>query len=197
METTTMSKRPDSRSPRERLLETANRLFYAEGIHTVGIDRILKEAGVAKASLYKTFGNKEGLVKAYLEGRHQRQVARIQAALDRAGSDPRERLLAIFDAQATLFAERDFRGCPFAAAAAEERTGGEIEVMAAGYRNYPREVLRELAEAAGATDPGTLARQLHLVYDGALHAARMDHDPEVAVLARATGAVLVDAALAH
>lgn len=57
-------------SARDRLLDAANELFYREGVHTVGIDRIIEHAGVAKASLYNTFGNKEGLVSAYLDGRH-------------------------------------------------------------------------------------------------------------------------------
>lgn len=191
-----MSIRVEERSPRERLLETADRLFYAEGIHTVGIDRILDEAGVAKASLYKCFGSKNGLVRAYLEGRHERQKARIARALERAGDDPRARLLAVFDAQAELFATPGFRGCAFAAATAEVPVGDELEGVAGGYRGYVRQVFRELAEQAGAREPGRLAAALHLIYDGAQQAARMDQDPSVALLARATAAVIVDAALA-
>ena len=61
---------PVRESARERLLDTAERLFYAEGVHTVGIDRVLAESGVAKATLYKNFGNKDGLVTAYLDRRH-------------------------------------------------------------------------------------------------------------------------------
>lgn len=186
---------PDTRSPRERLLDTADRLFYAEGVHTVGIDRILDEAGVAKASLYSAFGNKEGLVKAYLAGRHERQVARIDAALERAGDDPRERILAVFDAQAKLFAQPGFRGCAFAAASAEERPGGEIEQLSTDYRAYIRGVFRRLADEAGIDDSETLACQLQLVYDGAQQSAR-EHTPGIAETARNTAAVLVDAALA-
>lgn len=191
-----MSVRADERSPRERLLETADRLFYAEGIHTVGIDRILEEAGVAKASLYKCFGSKDGLVKAYLEGRHERQKARIARALERAGDDPRARLLAVFDAQAELFATPGFRGCAFAAATAEVPVGDELEHVAGGYRGYVRQILRELAAEAGVRDADRLACQLHLIYDGAQQAARMDRAPSVALLARETAAVVVDAALA-
>src|SRR5215469_4622907 len=96
--------RPASKhSARERILAVANDLFYREGVHTVGIDRIIEEAGVAKASLYNSFRNKDDLVRAYLEGRRHRVMSRVQAAVD-AQSDPRRRLLAVFDAQAAMIA---------------------------------------------------------------------------------------------
>ena len=98
---------------RERLLDAASELFYAEGIHTVGIDRIIEKAGVAKASLYNTYGSKDELVRAYLGRRHDRQKARIAAALEGV-TDPREKILAIFTAQEQLFASAGFRGCAFA-----------------------------------------------------------------------------------
>src|SRR6201998_3252378 len=105
-------------SARERLLAAANELFYAEGVHTVGIDRVIERAGVAKASLYNTFGSKDALVRAYLEGRHALQVARSTRCLARYG-DPRERLLGVFEAQGELFADPGFRGCAFVSASAE------------------------------------------------------------------------------
>src|SRR3954469_17432650 len=83
-------------SARERLLAAADELFYAEGVHTVGIDRVIEHAGVAKASLYSSFGSKDGLIRAYLEGRHQRRRERLLAGLERYGN-PRDRLLGVFD----------------------------------------------------------------------------------------------------
>src|SRR6201982_1633747 len=103
------------RSARERLLAAANELFYNEGVHTVGIDRVIEKAGVAKASLYNTFGSKDELVRAYLESRHARVSARITGYLERYVT-PRERLLGVFEAQGELFAEPGFRGCAFASA---------------------------------------------------------------------------------
>src|SRR6201995_3135156 len=85
-------------SARERLLDAASELFYAEGIHTVGIDRVIERAGVAKASLYNTFGSKDELVRAYLQQRHAATVARIARFMDQS-ADPRMRLLSVFDAQ--------------------------------------------------------------------------------------------------
>src|SRR5277367_544007 len=102
---TTRSTQPEAvkRSPRERLLEAATELFYAEGVQSVGIDRVIERAGVAKASLYSTFGSKEELVRAYLDHRHEVILGRLRAAIDAAGDDPVERILAVFDSQAKLY----------------------------------------------------------------------------------------------
>jgi AcrR family transcriptional regulator len=178
-------------SARERLLAAANELFYTEGVQTVGIDRVIEQAGVAKASLYNTFGSKENLVQAYLESRHQATVHRLRRSVE-SHSDPRQRLLAVFDAQAEMFAEPGFHGCAFITASAEAPDGGLIENAANDYRAEIRSLLTELAADAGASDPAALGQQLHLLYDGAGLAARMDRDPHVAVAAKAAAALLLD-----
>ena len=183
-------------SARERLLAVANELFYSEGVHTVGIDRIIEQAGVAKASLYNTFGSKDELIRAYLETRQASVAQRITQAVERY-STPRERLLAVFEGQGELFAQPDYRGCAFARASAESHPGDLAEQAAEGYRRWVRTLLTELAAQAGAPEPEVLARQLHLLYDGSGQSARMDHDPEAAAAARAAAAVLLDAALAR
>lgn len=101
------------RPPRERLLDAARELFYAEGVHTVGIDRVIERAGVAKASLYSTFGSKEGLVQAYLDERHESILARRRAAAE-AAPDPVSAILAVFDSLARDFKLPDYNGCAFA-----------------------------------------------------------------------------------
>src|ERR1700712_2701017 len=110
------------RSARDRLLETADRLFYDEGIHNVGIDRVLEQAGVAKGSLYYNFSGKDELVRTYLHNRHARWAARIDDELATA-TTPSGKILAVFDALAELFAEPGFRGCTFINAAAEAQPG--------------------------------------------------------------------------
>jgi AcrR family transcriptional regulator len=182
------------RSARERLLDAADELFYYGGVQTVGIDRIIEHAGVAKASLYNTFRSKEELVRAYLEARHERTTARLTAAVE-LHTDPVARLFAVFDAQAEVLAQPNFRGCAFISASAEAPSGGLVEHAADSYRTDIRGLLTRLAEEAGASDPATLGRQLHLIYDGALISARMDRDPSSAVSARAAVAALLDAAL--
>ena len=181
-------------SARERLLAAANELFYAEGVHTVGIDRVIEKAGVAKASLYNTFGSKDELVRAYLEHRHEVVAARITRYLERYGT-PRERLLGVLEAQGEIYADPGFRGCAFAAASAE--SPGEAVSRATGdYRAWVRGLFTGLAREAGAANPEKLARQLHMLYDGASLSARTDHDPAISVDARAAAETLLDAACA-
>src|ERR1700722_10667504 len=176
----------------ERLLEAANELFYDEGVHTVGIDRVIERAGVAKASLYNTFGSKDELVRAYLEGRHARTAARITRYLERY-SDPRDRLLGVFEAQGELFAEQGFRGCAFVSASAES-PGEGVSRAADDYRGWVRGLLTSLAREAGAAEPEKLGRQLHMIYDGASLSARGARAPSGAGAARSAAETLLDAA---
>jgi AcrR family transcriptional regulator len=182
-------------SARERLLAAANELFYEEGVHTVGIDRVIEHAGVAKGSLYNTFGSKDELIHAYLKGRHDAIAGRITRALE-SYDTPRDRLLGVFEAQGQSLADSGYRGCAFARASAESQPGDRVEQAYSDYRGWVRSLLTRLAEEAGAPDPAVLARQLHLLYDGTGVAARMDHDPAASTAARAAAATLLDAALA-
>jgi AcrR family transcriptional regulator len=192
--TTAPAQERSGRSARQRLLDAADELFYDEGVHTVGIDRIIEHAGVAKASLYNSFGSKEELIEAYLDSRHARTTARLTAAVEQH-TDPVERLYAVFDAQAEMLAQPNFRGCAFISASAEAPPGGMIEHAADSYRADIRDLLTGLAADAGALDPATLGRQLHLIYDGAILGGRMDRDPSIAVVARAAVTALLTAAL--
>jgi AcrR family transcriptional regulator len=181
-------------SARERLLASADELFYAEGVQTVGIDRVIEHAGVAKASLYNLFGSKEGLVRAYLEARHNGTTDRLTEAIARH-RDPRRRLLAVFEVQALMFAQPGFRGCAFVAAFAEAPLGGLVEQAAGEYRTWMRALFVDLAEQVGAADPLEFARQLQIIYDGGMIAAWMDRDPSIAASSRAAAEALLDAAL--
>lgn len=182
-------------SPRERLLAAADELFYGEGVHTVGIDRVIERAGVAKATLYSTFGSKEELIAAYLESRHEAMRERMRRAIERRRS-PRARLLAPFDVSEELAADESYKGCAFANATAETH-GPSADAAVAAYRAWIRGTFAELAADAGARHPAALAAQLHLLWDGASTAARMDHDPAAARAARAAASALLDVALPH
>src|SRR4029077_5520193 len=182
-------------SARERLLTAADKLFYAEGVHVVGVDRIVEQAGVTKASLYNTFGSKDELVRAYLDQHmrlRQERIARILTAND----TPRERIVAIFAEVEGFLGGSQFRGCRFISAAAEARPGDASEVMAAKYRTWLLTLFTDLAEAAGAIDAKQLGRRLLLLYDGAAVAARMDPDRDAAARAMHSAVVaLLDAAI--
>jgi AcrR family transcriptional regulator len=179
-------------SARERLLAAADQLFYAEGVHTVGIDRIIEHAGVAKASLYSTFGSKDELVRAYLQGRHQARRDRITAKLAPLAT-PREKLLGVFDALAEATAAPGFRGCAFYNASAESTDDGPARQVCAVNRTWTRSLFTDLARQAGARDPDGLADQLVILYDGTSVGARMDRSVTAARTARAMAAALLDA----
>lgn len=189
------SSEPERRSARERLLAAADELFYEGGIHTVGIDRVIERAGVAKASLYDAFGSKDELIRAYLQRRHEARKERLAARLE-VRATPRERLLGVFDAMEETLAQPGFRGCAFARAGAESRPGSGIKAVCDDARGWMRELFAGLAREAGAADAEALGRQLQLLYDGALVAAQMDDRAGVAAAARAAAATLLDASVA-
>src|SRR6202166_4284618 len=175
-------------SARERLMAAASELFYAEGVHTVGVDRIVERAGVAKATLYALFGNKDGLGRAYLTARQDHTRERMTPELAARFHTPRDRLLGVFEVQGLSFIEPGFHGCAFVGANAESSPGSSVEEVTDDYRHWIRSLFVELAKEAGATDPKGLAQQLVLLYDGAGISAWMDHDPSVAGAARTVAA---------
>jgi AcrR family transcriptional regulator len=179
---------------RDRLLSAANELFYEEGINSVGIDRVIERAGVAKASLYSGFGSKDELVRAYLV---QRQESRRQRVAERLASvaAPRERMLAVFDVLGEWFRGNGFRGCAFVRASAEARVGSSVRDICDDARAWTRGLFLELAREAGARDAEELARRLVLLYDGATVGAQMDRDAGAAAAARDIAAVLIDASI--
>jgi AcrR family transcriptional regulator len=191
-----MVKTTDERmSPRDKLLAAASELFYVDGVHTVGIDRIIEHAGVSKGSLYNTFGSKDELIRAYLMARHKQTMERMTRELAARFDNARDRLVGVFDVQAMSFTEPDFRGCAFIRAGAESTPGDVVDAAADEYRTWVRALFVDLATEAGATDPAALAQRLIVLYDGAGISAWMDHDPSVAAASRSIAQMLVDAAI--
>jgi AcrR family transcriptional regulator len=183
------------RSARDRLLAAADELFYAEGVHVVGVDRIVERAGVTKASLYNTFGSKDELVRAYLENHLRRRQDRVAKILT-TETTPRQRILSVFAEVENQLAGSAFRGCRFISAAAESQRGEAGALVANEYRAWLWSLFTDLAEAAGARDPKQLGRQLFLLYDGAAVAARMDRDRGAAAKAVVSAVEsLLDAAI--
>jgi len=185
----------ERRSARERLLAAAGELFYEEGIQTVGIDRVIERAGVAKASLYDVFGSKEELIRSYIEALQEARVARFEQGLARFKS-PRERLLGVFDVLGELVRQPRFRGCAFMRASAELRPESSVRGAIEASRGWMRGLLAGLAKEAGAAQPERLARQLQILYDGAVLSAQLDGDSHAPAAARAAAARMVDDAIA-
>jgi AcrR family transcriptional regulator len=183
---------PRKRPARERLLDAADRLFYEEGVHAVGIDRVLDQSGVAKGSLYYNFGSKDDLVGTYLQNRHAKWAARLNGELASAATAA-DKILAIFDALGRLFAEPGFRGCAFNNAAAEAPAGSAEERATAHFRTWLHELFATLVTEGGYRDAAKLTAQLVILYDGANISAQMDHNPAVAAAARDAAASLLNA----
>jgi AcrR family transcriptional regulator len=180
-------------SARDRLLAAANELFYDEGVHTVGIDRVIERAGVAKASLYSAFGSKEELVRAYLEARAAARRERIERRIAQY-EGAREKILGIFDLMGESVVEPTFRGCAFVNASAEGPRGpSKVRQTCADSRGWLRRLLTDLARDAGAKNAELLGRRLSLLYDGAVVGAPLEADPGlVAAEARAMAEELLD-----
>jgi AcrR family transcriptional regulator len=160
-------------APRERILRTAERLFYRDGYRAVGVDTIIAESGVAKMTLYRHFPSKDDLIAAYLERANEQLLAWMEGLIG-SRSDPRAALEAVFDGVAKLSSSPECLGCAFVAAAGEfpdpDHPGHEA---AAAHKRAVVERLCELAERAGARDPDALAEELLLIMDGAWSAARV------------------------
>ena len=180
---------------RERLLAAAEELFYEEGVQSVGIDKVIERAGVAKASLYSNFNGKDDLVRAYLYARYEARRAAIESKLA-LHEAPRDKLLSVFDAMAEALAKPNYRGCAFMRASAEMPADASGRQVCRDARRWTRELLSGLAKEAGAANPDALANQLLLLYDGAAASAQMDRDPGAAAAAKAAAMLLIDAACA-
>ncbi|MGY1822959.1 TetR/AcrR family transcriptional regulator [Geodermatophilus sp. SYSU D00079] len=153
---------------RERLLTAAAELFYESGIAATGVDAVLERAGVSPATMYAHFSGKDALVAAYLEQRHHQWRAVWDEVLAER-SDPRDRLLSVFDAVGRYRGRSGSRrGCGFLAAAAELPAGHPGQDWLAADTALLTGRLGDLARAAGAPRPADLAADLLLLYDGAL-----------------------------
>lgn len=183
----------ERRSAREKLLAAADELFYEGGIHSVGIDRVIARAGVAKASLYDTFGSKDALISAYLAARQDGRKGRVEARLATVDT-PREKLLAVFDALGETMADPSYRGCAFSRAGADAPPTDAVKGACDDARTWLRGLFASLLVEAGATTPEVTARQLVLLYDGAAVAALMDGAADAAAMAKVAAAAMIDAA---
>jgi AcrR family transcriptional regulator len=180
-------------SARDRILETAIRLFYRDGFRAVGIDTIIAEAGVAKMSLYRHFPSKDDLIVAYLEESNRRYWEWLDAEI--AGiQDPSERLVGMLKAIEKLATSPECLGCTFQGTAAEfpdrDHPGHQV---ALSHKNTVRERLIAVASEAGLKDPDALGDQLLLLTDGAWVAARMFGPDNPARGLAAAAEALIDA----
>lgn len=170
---------------RERILRTANDLFYKEGVHAVGIDRILREAKAAKASLYAHFRSKDELVAAYLDRRGTEWRNYVLAELEKRGGSAEDRLLSMFDLASAQTCSRGFRGCPFINAAGElSDPDHPAHAVARKHREGAQQLIRSLVEETATSDVEKLTQSIIVLYDGVLTSALVDGNREAGAAAR-------------
>ncbi|MCS3394657.1 TetR/AcrR family transcriptional regulator [Burkholderia thailandensis] len=200
-----MDTKPDlfpAAGARERLLDAAETLIYAGGIHATGVDAIVKLSGAARKSFYTHFESKEALVAAALERRDARWMTWFVEATQRRGKTPRARLVGMFDALREWFEQPGFHGCAFLNAAGEiEHPDDPIRVVAREHKarllGFVREQLDAHAAETGADrrHVARLARQWLVLIDGAIGVALVSGDASAARDARAAAELLLDATL--
>ncbi|MBI2384664.1 MAG: TetR/AcrR family transcriptional regulator [Elusimicrobia bacterium] len=182
----------NGRGARERILAAATRLFYAHGVNSVGVDRIVAEAEVTKTSLYRHFPSKEILVVAFLGRINREWSAWLKERVEGASVQPRARLLAVFDALGEWFRTPTFRGCPFINTSAEiSNRSNPAAKAASAFKTGFRDYLRALSDEAKVRDPGLLADQLLLLADGAIVRAAMTGDVRSASAAKKAAGSLI------
>ena len=183
---------------RDHLVDVARGLFYRHGFHATGVDTILKEASVARMTLYKHFKSKEELILASLELQDEQFLEWLVAAVERLAKRPSDRLLAVFDAFGELFRSDSFCGCAFIKASGEYPSLQDpVHQIAVRHKEMIQSYLRGLAAEAGAKNTDTLSKQLVLLVDGAIATAQVTGQAGTADDARAAAEVLVQHAIAN
>ncbi|KJK58545.1 TetR/AcrR family transcriptional regulator [Saccharothrix sp. ST-888] len=180
---------------RERLLVAAERLFYEEGVRAVGIERILSDSGVGRASFYRHFPSKDELVVEVLRRRDANWRAWLAETVEASPLGLADLPLALFDGLAERFAAADFRGCAFINTMVEEADhDSAAHRVAHEHKEKVIEFLDRLLAAGGYRDHLALARQLALLGDGAIITALREATPEAATRARTVAAALLGTA---
>jgi AcrR family transcriptional regulator len=178
------------------VLEAAYHLFSRHGIRGVGIDDVIKRAGVAKATLYRHFPTKDDLVLAFLQRREHRWTREfVEAEARRRGSTPRERFLAIFDVFDEWFHRDDFEGCSFINVLLETADlQHPVGKASAAHLEYIRSVVRSLAEEADVEDAEAFAHSWHILMKGSIVAAG-EGDAMAAQRAKSIATLLLEESL--
>jgi AcrR family transcriptional regulator len=179
---------------RQRLLETADRLFYREGIRAVGIDRIVAEAGVAKMTLYTHFPSKDDLILAVLMDREEQVIEFFRTAIAQHGRKTKNRLRAFFAALKEWFESREFRGCAFINATVELADPGHA---GSEYARCQKErftaMLRQIIEESLGEAAARRTQAVALLVEGAIVTAQIQGTSAAADVAREAALELMKA----
>lgn len=187
-----MSRKQAKSSARDRIVETAERLFYAEGVRSVGIDRIIAEAEVAKMTLYNHFASKDDLILAVLRHREVKINDFFATAMQSYTDQGMERLEAFFTALKEWFSSKGFRGCAFINASVELADNRHpASKFAAEHKHRFHDMLREVITETAGAKAAAVAPAIALMVEGAIVTAVMEGDPGAADVARDAAMALV------
>lgn len=179
-----MAPLPAKPDMKDRILETADRLFYLQGIRAVGVDTIAAEIGISKRTLYNHFPSKDALISAYLARRFVQPRP--------SEKPPVEQILGTFDSLERRFSARDFRGCPFVNAVAELGSGDQaVRRIAIAFKESRRLWFRDLLVQLSVPDAEGLATQLAVLVDGSIAQDLVRNDPAMARAAKQAATVLL------
>jgi len=179
-----MTSPPPKQTMKERILETADKLFYLQGIRAIGVDTIAAEIGISKRTLYNHFPSKDALISAYLARRFVQPRP--------SDKPPVEQILGTFDSLERRFSSRDFRGCPFVNAVAELGTEDQaVRKIAIAFKESRRLWFRDLLVQLDVVNAEGLATQLALLVDGSIAQDLVRNDPAMARAAKQAATVLL------
>lgn len=162
--------------PAERALDAADYLFYTQGYSATGVNQIISEANVARASFYQHYPSKKALALAYLRRRHQRWFAQLRARVE-AATDARARLFALFEFLAAWLPATNYRGCAFLNIVAESpRLGADFQALVGRHKSELRDLIHALVAELDVPSPGPIADAVHLLCEGAIVESQVMRD---------------------
>lgn len=180
--------------PRDRILRTASDLFYRFSIHTVGIDRIIAESGVAKMTFYKHFPSKANLIATYLGQKNDMWFDMLSAAAEAPGLSPAEQVVAIFDALDESFASPSFRGCPFVKGMTEfgpDAKAPEVQSIISKYFDSLHDLVAAIIAPMNLIDRETTIVQILSLFQGSIVMAQATSNPAIAAANRDAAMLLL------
>lgn len=179
---------------RDELVQKALDAFYRNGFHATGMDMLVAETGISKTSMYKHFRTKEDLILAVLRLRDERFRNWLYRRMEEVADTPGGQLIAMFDALGEWFKEQGFKGCMFVKASSEyQEPSNPIHMQSADHKRLLEQHFTQLASDAGYKNPGSLARQLLLLKEGAIVTAHLGHTEDAAADAKKAATALLAA----
>lgn len=172
-------------SKREEIVQRAFRIFYDEGFHATGVDTLLADSGISKRTLYKYFRTKEELIAAIVEHYQNVLFQNVTQEMMKRSKDPKEQILYLFDQKREEFEAKNYNGC-FAVNAKLEYEGKDKKIENACKTLYEKleEFVSDLCIQAKCKNPQRTARQIMILFEGAVVLGQMHHDPSVPETAR-------------